>query len=128
MEHVSKKVGRVPLVNTDYVVGEDSRLQEVLSLLEFGFGGVLMVGIYGVTGIGKTALAQEIYSMITDQFENSYFFPDVRESSSIHGLVHLQNIILSKMIGEEDSNLRTVDRGASMIKSRLHEKKVLLVP
>jgi ABC-type dipeptide/oligopeptide/nickel transport system ATPase subunit len=120
VEEVSRKFNRVPLHNVDYTVGLDSRLGEVYSLLELESHEVLVVGIYGVGGIGKTTLARTVYNMISDQFEATCFLSNVRESSNRHGLVNLQNMLLSEMTGLKDIQLGNASKGVSVIKHRLH--------
>nr|WIL60029.1 nodulation protein [Melilotus officinalis] len=126
VEEVSKKIDRVPLHIADYTVGLVPRLEEVCPLLELESPEVLVVGIYGVGGIGKTTLARALYNMIEHQFEASCFLSNVRESSNRHGLVHLQNMLLSNMLGLK-INLGDASEGVSLIKQRLHRKKVLLI-
>lgn len=104
-----------PLPIADNTVGLEFRLEEVSSLLELGSDEVLMVGIYGMEAIGKTTLARAVYNKIVDQFEGSCFLDNVRAISKIHGLVHLQNILLSQITGEKD------------IQQMLCQKKVLLI-
>ena len=65
--------------------------------------------------------------MLDDQFEGLCFLDDVRENSAKHGLVNLQEILLSDIVGENDIKLGSVNRGVPIIKHRLHQKKVLLV-
>jgi len=122
-----KEVSRELKLDT-YSVELQSQLKEVSSLLELGSDEVLMAGIYGMKEMNtsKTKLAREVYNMIADQFEGSCFLDDVSENSNKHGLVHLQNMLLSKM-GVEDIWLGNAYKGVSTIKQKLDKKKVLLV-
>nr|WIL60033.1 nodulation protein [Melilotus officinalis] len=123
VKEVSKKIKL-----TSYTVEIQSQLKEVSTLLELESDEVLMAGIHGMKGMNKskTRLARAVYNMIADQFEGSCFLDDVSENSNKHGLVYLQNMLLSK-IEEEDIWLGNAYKGVSIIKHRLHKKKVLLV-
>lgn len=127
MEEVSSNFDLVPVHIANYTVGLESRLEEVCLLLELGSKQVLTVGIYGVGGIGKTILARAVYNKIGDQFEALCFLPNVSENSNMHGLVHLQNRLLSEMVGLKDIQSGNAGRGVSGIKYRLRRKKVLLI-
>lgn len=77
-----------------------SRVQDVLKLLDVRDSNVRMVGIWGTGGIGKTTIAKAIYNSIAHEFEGSCFLANVREHSlSYGGLINLQNILLSKILG-----------------------------
>jgi len=112
-----------------YPVGLGSQVLEVMELLDVGCdGGVHMIGIHGVGGVGKSTLAQEVYNnLIADKFDGSCFVENVREKSNKHGLQYLQSILLSKILGEKDIKLTSVQQGTSMIQRRLQQKKVLLI-
>ena len=43
-----------------------------------------------------------MYNLIADQFEGQCFLGDIREKSMKHGLVQLQETILSEMVGGEE--------------------------
>nr|WIL60027.1 nodulation protein [Melilotus officinalis] len=124
VEEVSSKFDLVPLHIATYTVGLDPRLEEVCSLLELRSKEVLTMGIYGVGGIGKTILARAVYNKIGDQFEALCFLPNVRENSNMHGLVHLQNRLLSELVGLKDIQLGNASKG---VLYRLRRKKVLLI-
>ncbi|XP_068503057.1 TMV resistance protein N-like isoform X4 [Phaseolus vulgaris] len=128
VKEVSNKINRRPLHVADYPVGMEHRVQKVKSLLQFGSDiGVHIVGIHGIGGMGKSTLARAVYNSISDQFEGLCFLDGVRENAVKHGLVHLQEMLLSEIVGEKDIKIGSVSKGISIIKHRLHRKKVLLI-
>ncbi|KAL1356318.1 hypothetical protein HN51_008327 [Arachis hypogaea] len=128
VKDISRKIRRVPLSVVLFPVGLDYRVSKVISLLKIDSSDqVHMVGIHGVGGIGKTSLACAVYDLIADHFDGLCFLANVRENSKRHGLVYLQNILLSEILGKEEIKIVSVQQGTSQIQRRLCQKKVLLI-
>ncbi|KAK1415898.1 hypothetical protein QVD17_31686 [Tagetes erecta] len=115
----------VTSVNND-LIGIESRLQDLKSMLEIGSGGVRMAGIWGVGGGGKTTLAFAAYVEISHKFEAYCVLENIRDESNKHGLKKLQEKALSLLL-KTKVVLESEIEGKSMIKRRLCHKRVLLV-
>ncbi|XP_057972919.1 TMV resistance protein N-like [Malania oleifera] len=113
--------------DAENLFGIKSRVDHMNSLLCTGQNGIHFVGIYGMGGIGKTTIAKVVYDQISDEFEGSCFLSNVREGSKEHGLVHLQEKLLSRILMEENVDIDTPSTGTHAIKERLCSKTVLIV-
>ncbi|KAK3035369.1 hypothetical protein RJ639_033653 [Escallonia herrerae] len=85
MEVLSKLDHPVPNVKEE-LVGIDSRVDEVKSLLELGSDDVRFIGIWGMGGIGKTTIANALFDNIGHQFERVIFIHEVPERSKKYSL------------------------------------------
>ncbi|XP_059665382.1 disease resistance protein RUN1-like isoform X2 [Cornus florida] len=128
VQETLKVLGHLPLNVTKYEVGIDSRVDEVVTLLDNdGLKDLRIVGICGTGGIGKTTIAKVVFNQILDQFESCHFLGNVREESKRHGLVYLQQQLLKGVLMGEDLDICHVDYGINVIKQRLCHKKILVI-
>ncbi|KAI3824110.1 hypothetical protein L1987_05559 [Smallanthus sonchifolius] len=123
---VGKISGRVIKNVNKVLIGIETRLQDLKSKLKIGYGGVRMVGIWGVGGGGKTTLASAAYTEISHQFEAHCLFENIRDESSKHGLKKLQEKFLSLTL-KTNVVVESEIEGRSMIERRLCRKSVLVV-
>ncbi|KAF8007019.1 hypothetical protein BT93_K1122 [Corymbia citriodora subsp. variegata] len=130
VKEIATHLGREPLHVAKHLVGIDSRVLKLKSMLNLESNdGVLMVGLWGQGGIGKTTLAKAIYNDIFTQFEGSSFLANVRETSKdCKDLVTLQEKLLNEiLLRNQRLVVSSVDAGTNLIRERLFCKKVLLV-
>ncbi|KAM5550128.1 TMV resistance protein N [Rosa sericea] len=109
-------------------IGMDSRIHDLLrNYICPQLVGVRFIGIHGMRGIGKTTLARAIHDEICQDFDRTCFLSNVREKSEKHGLVSLQEKLLSRILMTKIENIDDEHTGAVMIKRRLCKLKVLVV-
>ncbi|CAL8107622.1 unnamed protein product [Prunus armeniaca] len=125
-------VGRLsttPLPVAAYPVGVDSRAHDMISyILGGGSQDVVVIGIWGMAGLGKTTAAKAIYNRIKDKFEAHGFLGDIRDTANRHGLIYLQKLLLAEINKKPTKfHVSCVDGGMGMIKKELGRKRVLVI-
>ncbi|KAL8251955.1 hypothetical protein R6Q59_035648 [Mikania micrantha] len=113
-------------IDDEDLVGMNVRMEGLEKQLHIGSDDVLMVGICGIGGSGKTTLASSICMKIRDKFQGYCFVDNVREYSKTQRLKHLQEKMLSRLL-KLDINLQDSKEGKVMIKSRLQHRSVLII-
>ncbi|XP_056161876.1 disease resistance protein RPV1-like [Syzygium oleosum] len=108
----------------DHLVGIKGPMDDIMKKLDLGALDVRFIVIHGMGGIGKTTLADVVFRQISPQFQgHCCFIKDVRT----HDIINLQKKLLFDILNPSCINLSFVDEGADMIKTRFHDKKVLIV-
>ena len=119
---------KMPFHVAEYPVGINSRVEDVLKCLNVESNDVHMVWIYGLGGIGKTTIAKAIYNTISYHFEAKIFLENVRERSETNeGIIHLQDTLISEVLGDRSLKVHNKCRETEMINKILCQKRVLLI-
>jgi ABC-type branched-subunit amino acid transport system ATPase component len=106
-----------------YLVGIDSRVNDINWFLDIESNDVCMVGIYGLPRVGKTTIAKAIFNMIAYRFEGSSFIENVRENSRTNdGILQLQEMLYSEILGDTNLKVGSVSKRTNLIMERLQKK------
>ncbi|KAL3746488.1 hypothetical protein ACJRO7_015451 [Eucalyptus globulus] len=98
----------------EYWVEDHHQIEDILEKLEVDFDDVRFLGIHGVGGIGKTALAKVVFNKISSHFEGVCFLSNKK--------------LLAGFVGPVIADLiKDIGDGMKWIKRVCHTKKVLIV-
>jgi AAA+ ATPase superfamily predicted ATPase len=120
---------KTDLFVADHPVGVESRVQDVIQLLNSQKSkDPLLLGIWGMGGIGKTTIAKAVYNKIRHDFEAKSFLFNVREVWKLdNDKVSLQQQLLSDIYKTTQININTVESGKKTLEERLCKKRIFLV-
>ncbi|XP_028763095.1 putative disease resistance protein At4g11170 [Neltuma alba] len=113
----------------EHPVGVDNRVEKVITMLQNHlFKDVVMIGIWGMGGSGKTTIAKAIYNKIGHTFESRSYLSNIREVwGQEEGKVCLQNQLLSEICKTTQMKINNIEYGKVTLRYRLCHKKALVV-
>ncbi|CAN1139150.1 Disease resistance protein L6 [Linum perenne] len=116
-------------LETDELVGIDDHVDVVVEKLNLDSKNLTMVGLHGMGGIGKTAIAKAVYNKIFSRFDRCCFVENIREiQTQKDGIVVLQKRLVSEILRMDSVDQFAHDSGGrKMIKERVSRFKSLIV-
>ncbi|KAM7465885.1 hypothetical protein LguiB_013447 [Lonicera macranthoides] len=128
---ITKSVSEILMQNNKhedfYLVGMPSRIEKIEKLLNIHSDGVRFIGVHGMGGLGKTTIADVIYNKYQHHFDCHSFLPDVQQTETRNGIVHLQKQLLSAILKSNNVYVNDYKDGIRQIKGIVGRKKVLIV-
>ncbi|KAB5512744.1 hypothetical protein DKX38_029772 [Salix brachista] len=104
----------------------DVRVNKVESLLNMESQDVLIVGIWGMGGIGKTTIAEAVCNKVRSLFEG-IFVANFKQQLKTGSMADLQRTFLSQLLGQEILNMGSLSFRDTFVRDRLRRKKVFIV-
>ncbi|WCJ30641.1 Disease resistance protein (TIR-NBS-LRR class) family [Euphorbia peplus] len=127
IDEITRRLSPKVLHVAMHPVGLPSLAKEVISLMPPASKDVRIVGICGMGGIGKSAIAKEVYNSIHHLYTTSCFLENVREALNSRGIAHLQRKLLTEVFGKKHEKIEHSVIGLNLIIEKLSQSKVLLV-
>ncbi|XP_024641389.1 disease resistance protein RPV1 isoform X2 [Medicago truncatula] len=131
VENVTRKLDKTELFIADNPVGVESRVQGMIQLMEQDIqqsNDVLLLGMWGMGGVGKTTIAKAIYNKIGRNFEGRSFLANIREVWEENaGKVNLQEQLLFDICKDMATKIQSIECGKIILKDRLCHKRVLIL-
>jgi hypothetical protein len=118
-KHLDPKIFHVPF----HFIGRDALVQAINSWLQDGSHGAAIALLYGIGGVGKTAIAKSVYNQNFYKFEGKSFLSNFRSKH----IVCLQRQLLSDILKKTVDEINDEDEGILKIKDALCCRRTLIV-
>jgi hypothetical protein len=129
VRNVTRLLDKTDLFIVENPVGVESRVRDMIQRLNFQKSNdILLLGMWGMGGVGKTTIAKAIYNKIGRNFEGRSFLGNIREVwEQISGQIYLQEQLLFDICKETKTKIHSIESGKSVLKDKLFNKRVLVV-
>jgi hypothetical protein len=131
VENVIRLLDKTDLFIANNPVGVESRVEDMIQWLDQDIeqsDDVLLLGMWGMGGVGKTTIAKAIYNKIGRNFEGRSFLANIREVWEQNvGQVELQEQLLFDINKEMTTKIQNIESGKNILKDRLCHKRVLII-
>ena len=117
----------LPLAVGEHVVGVNRVAEEIIQNLDKKKE-VVLLGLWGMGGIGKSTLARVLYNRLRTRFDSACYIEDVTEKViQGAGVVRVQNHILKSLCQREYGEIEGKSEGKTILEERLCKKRILMV-
>ncbi|XP_072081827.1 disease resistance protein RUN1 isoform X1 [Arachis hypogaea] len=125
VKRVLQRLNQSPQGDLQGLVGIHGPIEKLVSLCTESEA--VIIGLWGMGGVGKTTLATAVFNRLCDGFEGFCFLKNVRERAEKYGIDHLKTELLSKLLKEDATPFVTPGGITNFAKKRLSRTKVLVV-
>lgn len=126
IDHVLKRLNKKPINNSKGLIGIDKPIADLESLLRQESKDVRVIGIWGMHGIGKTTIVEELFNKQCFEYESCCFLAKVNEELERHGVICVKEKLLSTLL-TEDVKINTTNGLPNDILRRIGRMKIFIV-